>query len=61
MRIRLLFVDDGAYHHEEIQLPAGSLDQYERLIDGLREDPAVLRQLFLDVDRLCAAWVIESA
>lgn len=60
MNIRLLFVDDGAYHHEEIRLPAGSLDQYERLIDGLREDPAVLKQLYLDVDRLCAAWVIDS-
>ena len=60
MKIRLLFVDDGAYHHEEIQLPAGALDAYERLIDGLREDPSVLRQLFLDVDRLCAAWVLEG-
>lgn len=60
MKIRLLFVDDGAYHHEEIQLPDGSLDDYERLIDGLREDPAVLRQLFLDVERLCAAWVIAG-
>jgi hypothetical protein len=61
LKIRLLFVDDGAYHHEEIQLPAGALDDYERLIDGLREDPSVLRQLFLDLDRLCAAWVIEGA
>lgn len=60
MKIRLLFVDDGNYHHEEIELPAGSLGEYERLIDGLREDPTVLRQLFLDVERLCAAWVVDG-
>ncbi len=60
MKIRLLFVDDGNYHHEEIELPGGSLGDYDRLIDGLREDPGVLRQLFLDVERLCAAWVVDD-
>jgi hypothetical protein len=58
--IRMLFVDDGSYHHEELRLPAASLDEYDRLIDGLREEPAVLKQVYLDVDRLCAAWVVED-
>ena len=58
-KVRLLFVDDGSYHHEEIEIPAASLDEYDRLIDCVREDPAVLKQVHVDVDRLCAAYLLD--
>ena len=56
--VRLLFVDEGSYHHEEVQIPSAAMDGYERLIDCVREDPAVLKQLFVDVERLCAAQLL---
>jgi hypothetical protein len=60
VKVRLLFVDDGSYHHETIELPADLLEGYERLIDGLREEPAVLKRAYVDIGRLCAAWVVED-
>lgn len=60
IKVRLLFVDDGSYHHEELRVPAAALKDYERLIDALREEPSVLKQVFVDVDRLCAAWVVDE-
>lgn len=60
VKVRLLFVDDGSYHHEEIRVARSALDGHERLIDGLREDPQILRQLYVDVDRLCGAWVADD-
>lgn len=59
-RVRLLFVDEGSYHHEEVRIPAGSLEGYERLIDCVREDTEVLRRVFVDVERLCAAYLVEG-
>ncbi len=59
-RVRLLFVDGGAYHHETVTVPRDALAGYERLIDCLREDPAVLREIWVDVARLCAAWLVED-
>ena len=59
-RIRILFADEGAFHHEELVVPASSLQPYDRLIDGLREDPELLKRVYLDVDRLCAAWVVPE-
>ena len=59
-RVRLLFVDEGQYHHEELSVPTEVLDRYERLIDCLREDEGVLRQMYVDVARLCAAWRVEA-
>lgn len=60
IKVKLLFVDDGSYHHETLALPDGALDGYERLIDALREEPAVLARTFVDVERLCAAHVMEA-
>ena len=60
VQIRLLFVDQGSYHHEKIRLPAAIVGRYERLIDCLREDPEVLEGLYVDVARLCAAYVAED-
>lgn len=58
--VRLLFVDDGSYHHERIRVPAAAVERYERLIDCLREDPSVLRRTYVDVERLCSASVVED-
>ncbi len=58
LRIRLVFVDGGEYHREEVLLPATRLDGYDRLIDCLREEPDVLRSVYIDLDRLCTAYVI---
>ncbi len=58
--VRLLFVDEGHYHHEEIQVPTEALERYERLIDLLQEEPAVLRHTFVDLSRLCSAQVAEE-
>lgn len=60
VRIRLLFVDEGSYHHETVRIPAGSLDGYDRLIDAVREDPAVLKRTWVDVGRLCAAYLVDE-
>lgn len=59
-RVRLLFVDDGTYHHEEVRIPSGVLDRYDRLIDCLLEEPEVLRHVYVDLNRLCAAHRVEE-
>ena len=53
--VRLLFVDDGSFHHEEVQIPAEVMAGYDRLIDCLMEDPTVLKRLHVDVSRICSA------
>jgi len=60
VKVRLLFVDEGSYHHEEVDIPAASLDGYDRIIDCIREDEAVQKRLFVDVGRLCSAAVVEE-
>lgn len=59
--IRLLFVDEGSYHHEDIQVSAETVERYERLIDLLQEDEAVLKRTYVDLERLCAASVVEES
>jgi hypothetical protein len=59
-KVRLLFVDGGAYHNEVVEIPADALDRYPRLIDCVREDEAVQKRVYVDVARLCAAWVVEE-
>lgn len=58
--VRLLFVDEGSYHHELIRVPAEALEGYERIIDCLREEPSVLKRVYVDVERLCSASVVEE-
>jgi hypothetical protein len=60
-RVRLLFVDDGSFHHEEVQIPAGAMAGYERLIDCLMEDPTVLKRLHVDVSRVCSAELASES
>jgi hypothetical protein len=59
MKIRLLFVDEGSYHQEHVEVSAEGLEAYDRLIDYLREDEAVQKSIFVDVKRLSAAWVVD--
>ena len=54
-KVRLLFVDDGSFHHEEVEIPTAAMEGYDRLIDCLREDPSVLKRLHVDVSRVCSA------
>lgn len=58
--IRLLFVDEGSYHHETVQVQAEVIAPYGRLIDALREEPALLKSIYVDVDRLCGAWLLDG-
>lgn len=60
LQVRLLFVDDGEYHHERVHIPAAAVERYDRLIDCLREDPEVLKRVWVDVDRLCAAQLVDD-
>lgn len=60
VEIRLLFVDEGSYHHEDIRIPARLLEGYERLIDLLQEEPSVLKGLHVDLGRLCFAQVVTD-
>ncbi len=58
--ISLLFADEGAFHTQGLTVPAAVVEDYDRLIDGLREDPEVLKKVYLDLGRLAAAWVEEE-
>ncbi len=58
--VRLVFADRGTFHTETVQVPLEKLGQYERLIDLLREEPSVTRQMYLDLRLLVSAWVEEA-
>jgi len=58
--VRLLFVDEGSYHHETVDVPEASVESYDRLIDCMREDEAVLKRVHVDVDRLVAAYLMDA-
>lgn len=57
VRVRLVFADQGTFHAETVHVPADMLDRYDRLVDLLREEEAVTRQLFVDMGRLVSAYV----
>lgn len=58
VRVRLLFADQGTFHPETVQVPMDLLGRYDRLVDLLREEESVTRQLFVDMGRLVSAAVI---
>lgn len=60
MKVRLLFADEGSFHHEEVTIPRSVLEGYERIIDCLREERTVLQRIYVDLDRLCSAVVVED-
>lgn len=57
-RVRLVFADQGTFHAETIQVPVEKLGHYERLIDLIREEESVTRQLYVDLGRLVSASVV---
>ena len=57
-RVRLIFADEGTFHAETIHVPVDMLREYERLIDLLREEPSVTRQMYVDMKRLVSAYVV---
>jgi hypothetical protein len=61
VRVKLLFVDRGEFHTESVSVPAERLSDYDRLVDLLREDPAVTRELYIDFRRLVSAVVAEDS
>lgn len=60
VKVRLLFVDQGSYHHEEVEIPSAAMEAHDRLIDCVREDEDLLKRMHVDVARLCAAYVVED-
>ncbi len=58
--IRLVFADEGTFHAETIQVELGKLEQYDRLIDLIREEPSVTRNVYVDLDRLVSAMIEEK-
>jgi hypothetical protein len=60
VRVRLVLVDAGSFHEIDVEMPAKSLDRYDRLVDCLREDPEVLAKVHVDLARLCAAYRVDE-
>ena len=59
-QLKLVFADEGTFHSELVTIRAESLEQYDRLVDLLREDPDVTRDLYIDMRRLVSASVVEE-
>lgn len=59
-RVRLTFADEGEFHSVTVIVPASRFDEYERLVDLLREEPSVTRHLYVDMRRLVTAVVEEE-
>ncbi|HEX2093843.1 MAG TPA: hypothetical protein VHG28_15680 [Longimicrobiaceae bacterium] len=59
-QIRLVFADQGTFHAETVHVPVDRLARYERLIDLLREEESVTRQMYVDMSRLVSAYVVED-
>lgn len=56
--VRLVFADQGTFHAETVHVPLSVLSRYDRLIDMLREEESVTRQMYLDLQRLVSAFVV---
>lgn len=59
-RVRLVFADEGQFHHETVHISEEALGRHLRLIDALREDEDIGQQLYVDVDRLVGAYRLGS-
>lgn len=58
--VRLVFADEGTFHAELARVPLDKLGQYDRLLDLLREEPSVTRQMYVDLKRLVSACVVDD-
>jgi len=59
-RVRLVFADEGTFHTEVVMVRIDQLAVYERLIDLLREEPDVTKNIYMDLKRLVSAYVVED-
>ena len=57
-KIRLVLADGGDFLVQDVSVPRASLETYDRLVDALREDPEILKGLYVDHARLCAAQLL---
>ena len=57
VRVRLVFADQGTFHAESVHVPLDMLGRYDRLVDLLREEESVTRELYVDMGRLVSAYV----
>lgn len=60
VRVRVLYAEQGGYHSEILSVPGAGLNDHERLIDFIREDPAVARECYVDAARLCSAQLVPA-
>jgi hypothetical protein len=58
--VRLVFADQGTFHAETVRVPAAVLGEYDRLIDLLREEESVTREIYVDLGRLVSAYVVND-
>ena len=56
--VRLVFADQGTFHAETVHVPVDKLARYDRLVDLLREEESVTRQMYVDMTRLVSAYVV---
>jgi hypothetical protein len=58
--VKLVFADRGAFHDVVVQLPSDVLSRHERIIDALREEPSITGEVYIDMRRLVAAYVVSE-
>jgi hypothetical protein len=58
--VQLIFADRGAFRDLVLQLPADVLARHERIIDALREEPGITGEVYVDMRRLVAAYVVQE-
>jgi len=57
-QVKLVFADRGSFHDVVIDVPADAVQRHPRLIDALREDPAISAGVYVDFRRLVAAHLV---
>lgn len=58
--VKLVFADRGAFHDVVVHVPAEVLARHERIIDALREEPSITGEVYVDMRRLVAAYVVTE-
>jgi hypothetical protein len=58
--VKLVFADRGAFHDVVLQLPSDVLARHDRIIDALREEPSITGEVYVDLRRLVAAYVVAE-
>jgi hypothetical protein len=58
--VQLVFADRGAFRDVVVQLPAEVLSRHERIIDALREEPSITGEIYVDLRRLVAAYLMPN-